>query len=108
MIIVPNIVPTKQTLSLVHALEEQGLKVHTEYWDGHKHVDIFIPDARMCIEIDGLQHFINPDQIIADFEREYYSSKDGIYTIHITNQLIESHLNEIATAITRVAKKGRI
>ena len=104
----PNIIPTKQTMSLVHALEEQGLDVKTEYWDGHKHIDIFIPEARMYIEIDGLQHFVNPDQIIADFEREYYSSKDGFYTIHITNQLIEEHLIQIATAITRVAREEKI
>lgn len=94
--------PTNQANSLVVALEKKGIKIKPEHSDGHKHVDIFIPEASIYIEVDGLQHFTNPDQIIADFKRNYYSFKDGFFTLHITNQLIETHLEEIANAIEKV------
>ncbi len=95
-------ISTPQTLKLVKALEKRGVKVETEHSDGYKHVDIYIPKNKMYIEIEGLQHFTEPKQIISDLYRDYYSDKENYFTFRITNQLIDTHLEEIANAITKV------
>lgn len=101
-----NIIPTPQTKKLAEALEKRGVKVETEYWDGHKHVDLYVPDAKLFIEIDGLQHYTDPQQILADLKRDHYSDGDDIFTKRISNQLIDTHLEEIANAITKIGRKN--
>lgn len=96
--------PTKYALALALALENRNIEFSLEHWDGHKHVDICIPAAKINIEIDGLQHYENPRQIIADFNRESYSDKDGFYTLHIPNEIVRNHLAEIALAIEKVVQ----
>ena len=103
----PNTVPTKQSLSLIRALENKNIKVVPEYWDGHKHVDIYIPENEMYIEIEGLQHFTDAKQILADLKRDYYSDKENHFTFRITNQLIETHLEEIVDAIVKLIYTNR-
>ncbi|OGY90281.1 MAG: hypothetical protein A2677_01420 [Candidatus Komeilibacteria bacterium RIFCSPHIGHO2_01_FULL_52_14] len=94
--------PTKEVTSLVKALENKGIKVECEYWDGHKHIDIGILSAKIYIEIDGLQHYTNADQIKRDFKRDHFSDGDDFRTIHIPNELIKEHLEKIADAISQV------
>ena len=62
------------------ALLARGIKNDMEVWDGYKHVDILIPWARIDIEVDGLQHYNNADQIISDFDRSYWSSTRDVIT----------------------------
>jgi hypothetical protein len=98
----PNITSTPQALRLAEELNKRGVKTILEHWDGHKHVDIFLPDVPLNIEINGLQHYTNPVQIISDFNRVYYSDQSKCHTLSLTNQLIETHLHEIADAISRI------
>ena len=98
----PKLQPTRHTLMLADELEKLGVHVKLEHWDGHKHIDIFIPEAKISLEIDGLRHYTNPQQIIADFHRDYFSNKGEIFVKHIPNELIETHVKEIATAIATV------
>lgn len=100
----PNIRSTKQTLKLAKALENRGIKVKCAHWDGHKHIDICIPEARIYIEVDGLHHYTDPKQIIADLNRDHYSDDAEFFTKHISNQLIETHSEEIADAIAQIVK----
>lgn len=99
-------VSTKQTLELADALRKRGLYPELEHWDGHKHVDMFIPKARIYIEIDGAQHDVKAKQVVADFNRDYFSHKEGFFTKHITNEEIKEHLELIADAIVFVVKEG--
>ena len=101
----PKPIPTRQTLSVVKALEGRGVKLDVEYWDGHKHVDIYIPKARLYIEINALAHYTNPQQIITDFKRNHFSDGDDFFTMPITNQLIDTHLDSIADAIVKVVEE---
>lgn len=71
-------------------------------WDGHKHVDIYIP-KNIYIEVDGMPHITRPEQIISDLNRDFFSFKEGFFTKHVTNEAIDTHLEEIADAIARVA-----
>lgn len=94
---------TKQTHELYESLLRKGLRAIEEYSDGHKHVDIAIPQARIYIEVDGLQHFTDPAQIERDFKRDHYSDGDDYDTIHIPNLILEHHLGEVVEAIYNVA-----
>lgn len=91
---------------LSDALRKRGVVLEVEHWDGYKHVDIYIPSDHLYIEVDGVPHSTNITKIIADFNRDYFSFKGGFYTKHITNELIENHLEEIADAIATIAKNA--
>ncbi|MDQ5886407.1 MAG: hypothetical protein QG628_804, partial [Patescibacteria group bacterium] len=58
--------PTKEADDLKRALEGKGVRVLVELHDGHKHIDLAIPKARINVEVDGIQHLTNPQQILSD------------------------------------------
>jgi very-short-patch-repair endonuclease/8-oxo-dGTP pyrophosphatase MutT (NUDIX family) len=99
---------TKFSRLLWAALAKRGIDSITEYPDGHKTIDIAILPAHLYIEVDGVQHLNNPEQIITDFKRDYYSSEGGFYTLHIHNDDIKNHLNSIADAIEDVVKNKQM
>lgn len=101
-------IPTRHAQLLIDALEKRGIKVIPEYDDGFKQVDIYVPAVGMYIEVDGLGHYTNPDKIIQDFLRDHYSDDDGLVTKRIPNELIETHLPEIADAIAKIVKERAI
>ena len=53
-----------------------------------------------------MHHITRPDRIISDFNRDYFSFKEGFFTKHITNEAIDTHLEEIADAIATVAQNA--
>lgn len=103
-IINKNKVPTKEAQDLKLALEQHGVRVYKELNDGYKHIDLAIPKAKINIEIDGIQHLTNPNQIIADLNRGFYSHKNGYDTMHIPNEMIHKHLPKIAEALAEASK----
>lgn len=96
--------PTKKAHLLAEALRARMIVCKLEYFDGHKHIDIAIPESKIYIEIDGKQHFLNPSQIITDLYRDRYSEKDGFITIRIPNVILENNCIEVADAIVEVAR----
>ena len=96
---------TPQAKRLSEALKRRGIKHRLESYDGYKHVDISIPWANLNIEIDGKQHSLNPKQLYADLERDAYSHEDGVVTKRYTNEEIDNHLEKIADALAKVARK---
>lgn len=100
--------PTHYANILKKCLQKLGLKVEEEVWDGHKHIDLSIDSAKLDIEVDGIQHLTNAQQIKTDLERAHYSREDGYETIHVHNIDINYTTNsaeEIAKAIAEVAEK---
>lgn len=92
--------PTRQEQMLFEELRRLGVvNIFQQYCDGKKHVDIFDKDAGIAIEIDGLQHF-GSTQALADLKRAFWSfKKEGVITIHLSNELIEQHLKETARQV---------
>ncbi len=88
---------------LADALKQREVEFELEHYDGHKHVDIYIHKDNLYIEVDGMHHITRPDRIISDLNRDYFSFKENFFTKHITNEAIDTHLDEIADAITHVA-----
>jgi len=106
--------PTKEAQDLKTALEKLGLRVLAEVDDGHKHIDLTLPDARINIEVDGGQHLTDPYQILSDLKRTHYSDDLGYDTVHIPNQILHSNLGGVASALAEAGalriegfKKGK-
>lgn len=96
--------PSKEAADLKQALENRGVRVLVELHDGYKHIDLALPQGKINIEVDGIQHLTNPDQIISDLSRGYYSHKNGFDTMHIPNEMVRLHLNQIANALAEATK----
>ena len=99
---------SNQARKLYEVLCSKGVNAELEYSDGHKTVDIAILNAHLYIEVDGLQHFTNPEQIMRDFKRNHYSDGDDFSTFYVTNQIIDSYLDEVANAIVEVIRQRQI
>lgn len=98
-------VVTEESKRLRTALLAQGVQAELECWDGHKHVDICIPTSKIYIEVDGMHHFTNPDQMARDFIRDHYSDDDGFNTLHIPNSVVATDLDKVVKAIKKVVEK---
>ena len=97
--------PTPQAISLYNALIDRRIHCILEAWDDHKHIDISIPWAKIDIEVDGLQHYTNSEQINSDFLRTYFSiEKDDFDTFHVPNLIIDQHVDKVADALAIVAR----
>ena len=96
--------PTQEEKDLKKALENLGVYVLSQVPDGHKHIDLAIPDAKINIEVDGPKHLTDPNQIVKDLLRSHYSDDLGYFTIHIPNDYIHSDLEKIAKALAEAAK----
>lgn len=99
---------TTQAYLLKEALEKFGVKVELEHFDGYKHVDLFLPEARVNIEVDGLQHLTISEQIIRDFNREYHDDRKGYNTLHIQNVVIDHYLTDIVKGIAEMAVNRKL
>lgn len=81
--------PTKVAKYLGKLLKEKGWNVNFEKWDGHKHIDLAIEEAKMYLEVNGLHHNKNKDQALSDLKRTFYSFKEGYTTLMIPNCLVK-------------------
>lgn len=96
---------TPEAKTLFDALIQNGVFAELEHWDGHKHIDIFIPSVKLYIEVDGMPHFTNPRQIASDFMRDHYSDDDGFHTFRIPNSVVVENLDAVVKGICTVIKK---
>jgi len=98
---------TPQAIKLSEALKDRGIHNELESDDGHKHVDISIPWAKLNLEVDGGYHLTNSEQWFRDLKRDLYSHNEGKSTIHIPNHYVDTHLDELANIIAEVIRKKR-
>jgi very-short-patch-repair endonuclease len=96
--------PTKEAHALKTALEKLGIHVLVEVDDGHKHIDLAIPAAKINIEVDGVKHLTDAYQIISDLKRDHYSDLNGYFTIRIPNEALHVNLGGIASALAEASK----
>lgn len=83
-----TLISTGEAIRLYFALLERGVPAHLEKFDGFKHIDIAIPDAKVNIEVDGAHHNLSAQQALADLKRTYYSFLKGYITFRIPNSLV--------------------
>lgn len=111
----PNNNPTVHENKLFEALRKRGVNCVQHYKDyyvdkngirRHKTVDIYLKEDNIFIEVDGEHHITKPETIISDFNRDYFSFKKNFFTKHITNEAIDSHLDEIVKAIVEIVENA--
>jgi very-short-patch-repair endonuclease len=96
---------TPEAIKLSKALKDLEVTHTLEAFDGYKHVDIAIESAMLYIELDGSQHNLSSKQLIADFERDKYSRKDGYDTIRVPNERVSQNVYRLASNIKTLALK---
>lgn len=94
-----------ETIKLLEALKKRGVRTQADQADDEKPLDIYLPDANIYIEVDGLQNLTEPEEIIADFKRSYSADPEGFNTLRITNDVVTNNLEEIADGITEIVKE---
>jgi very-short-patch-repair endonuclease len=95
--------PTYYANKLKQLLRKLGIKVDEEVYDGYKHVDLSIDSAKLDIEVDGMHHLTDSQQIVTDIKRSNYSREDGYETIHVHNMDIKQDAGGIASALAEVS-----
>lgn len=92
---------TYETIRLYFALKARGVSAELEKFDGYKHIDIAIVEAKVNIEVDGGHHIFSNKQALADLKRTFYSFQKGFLTLRIPNSLVydEDDLEETADYI---------
>jgi len=94
--------PTNEARKLSDALNGRGIQNKMEFDDGYKHIDIYIPSVRLCIEVDGEKHSRDTEQWFNDLERDLHSWNDGRSTIRIPNYYVDNYLNAVADTIAKI------
>jgi very-short-patch-repair endonuclease len=100
---------TEETIRLYFALKQRNVPAQLEKFDGHKHIDIAIPEAMVNIEVDGAHHNFNVNQARSDLKRTYYSFLKGYLTLRIPNSLVydDRILEETADFIVSILVENR-
>jgi hypothetical protein len=98
---------TDDALDLYFALKECGVPAELEKYDGYKTVDIAIEEAKVHIEVDGMQHNYSSRQALSDLKRTYYSFKKGYFTLRIPNSLIRDELDDTVDYIIDLLKLSK-
>ena len=99
--------PTPQAKRLHEALNKRDIHNELEFDDGHKHIDIYIPSAKLNLEVDGEYHLRESEQWFRDLKRDLHSNNEGKSTIHIPNHYVDTHLDELANVIAEVIRKKK-
>lgn len=92
---------TDEAIKLCEILIKMGFKAQLEKYDGYKHIDIAIPNVKVNIEVDGMQHSYSEKQALADLKRTFYSWKKGYVTVRIPNKLIKEKAYDTAKFIKK-------
>lgn len=87
-------------MKLYVVLRRRGVYAELEKYDGFKTIDIAVTNAKVNIEVDGMQHNYNAGQALADLKRTYYAFRKGFLTLRIPNSLVRNDLDETANFIT--------
>ena len=82
-------------------------KFRRQYVKGIYTLDFYCPDAKLCVECDGLPHF-TLEGIEKDRGRTQWLNAQGIEVVRFSSQEIESEtqrvLNDIDTVLKRLLK----
>jgi very-short-patch-repair endonuclease len=89
---------------LIRNRQRCNAKFRRQYVKGIYLLDFYCPDAKLCVECDGLPHF-TPEGIEKDRMRTEWLNGQGIEVIRFTSQEIENDtqhvLQEIDKALNR-------
>jgi hypothetical protein len=97
---------SSEAKDLFSILRANSVPAFLEYYDGFKTVDIAIPSIHLYLEINGTQHYENPQQAYIDLLRMFYSYKQGYTTIALPNFLFPLYTIETAQIIINLYRES--
>jgi very-short-patch-repair endonuclease len=98
---------TPEARKLFYALKERDVPAELEKWDGHKHIDIAVTDAKVNIEVDGSHHNYSDKQALSDLKRTCFSFTKGFLTLRVPNSLIRNNFEQTVDLIVDFLNKSR-
>jgi very-short-patch-repair endonuclease len=81
-----------------------GAKFRREYVKEPYILDFYCPEARLCIECDGLPH-LTPEGIAKDRKRTAWLNAQGVEVIRFTSREIEQDTQRVIHDIDSVLKR---
>ncbi len=81
-----------------------GLKFRRQYGVGDYVIDLYCPEAKLAVEVDGESHF-DPVAEANDARRQAFIESFGIHVLRFTNPQVYEYLDEVVEKIWRVAKE---
>lgn len=96
--------PTPEAKKLNAELIKLGYIAELEKWDGYKHIDIAVVQAKINIEIDGSHHNYSATTALRDLERTFYSLEKGFVTVRVPNSLVRYKLAETVSYLDKILK----
>ena len=82
-------------------LKELPFKVHRQYVVGEFILDFYIPCAKLCIEVDGNQHYKSEIKE-HDRKRTDRLSSRGIRVVRYDNREINGNFKSVCDSLTRI------
>ena len=83
---------------LIRNRQRCNAKFRRQYSKGIYHLDFYCPEAKLCVECDGLPHF-SPEGIEKDRVRMEWLRQQGIELIRFTSQEIEHETQRVLMEI---------
>ena len=89
---------------LLRNRQRYGAKLRREYVKEPYILDFYCPEAKLCIECDGLPH-LTPEGIAKDRKRTAWLNTQGIEVIRFTSREIEQDTQRVIYDIDTVLKR---
>ncbi len=77
-------------------LKDLPITVHRQKVIGKYIVDFYIADAKLVIELDGSQHYEDPDY---DAKRDAYLQEKGLTVLHFPNNMASENFRGVCEEI---------
>ena len=93
-----NATPEEQLLWQHLKQSKTGAKFRRQHSVGNYILDFYCPEHRLCIELDGSQHY-TIDGIANDKERDEFLSSFEITVLRFSNREVNDNLNDVIKSI---------
>ena len=87
----------------LHGRQLYGLKFRRQYPVGPYVLDFYCHEYKLCIELDGGQHYESAG-IRHDEQRQAFLTSHGIHTLRFSNKDVRQHLEAVLLQITKAIK----
>lgn len=68
---------------------------------GKMEVDLLYSDASLAVELDGLQHLVNPEAYRRDRRKDALLQENGYFVLRFLAEDVGKHLDEVLDTILR-------
>ncbi len=81
-----------------------GSHWYRQYSVGKYVLDFYCPSAKLCIEVDGIQHSME-EEVARDAKRTAFLEREGISVLRVPNDVVEKQSDIVASIIMQELEK---